>query len=238
MKYFSIIIFFLLPAYSFGQSYSKSWKDLNYAGDSMICHRLDIYLPKQQKPNYPVIISVYGSAWMSNKSNGVDLGTLRSALLEAGFVIVTPNHRSSFDARFPAPMQDIKAAIRFVRANAAEYQIDTSFIGITGNSSWGNMAAMAGTSRNIRKYTLCSVTMDIEGSVGLPIAYSSSIDAVVEWFRLTNMLLMDSFGGTDFIHNDPKSPASLYIGGPIQENKGKCFLASPITYIDLLKKLT
>jgi len=46
------------------------------------------------------------------------------------------------------------------------------------------------------------------------------------------MLVMDSCGGTDFIHNDAKSPASLYIGGPIQENKDRCLLASPTTYID------
>jgi acetyl esterase/lipase len=136
------------------------------------------------------------------------------------------------DAKFPAPMNDIKAVIRFVRANASKYRLDTSFVGITGSSSGGNMAAMAGTSRYVKKHTLGAVTVDVEGNVGPYTSYSSSVDAVVDWFGPTNMLLMDSCGGTDFIHNDPKSPASLYIGGPIQENKDKCLLASPTTYID------
>jgi acetyl esterase/lipase len=232
MKQLLILITTFITVQCFGQEYSKSWKDLNYAGDTMIYHRLDIYLPKIQKPSYPVIISVYGSAWMSNRSKGADLSILGKILLDAGFAVVTPNHRSSFDAKFPAPMQDIKAAIRFVRANASKYQFDTTFVGITGSSSGANMAAMAGTSRNVKQFTIGNTTIDVEGKVGPNLTFSSSVDAVVEWFGPTNMLLMDSCGGTDFIHNDAHSPASMYIGGPIQDNKEKCLLASPITYVD------
>lgn len=233
MRRFSIFFIMLIGIAScYGQQLSKSWKDLNYAGDSMVYHKLDIYLPQIQKASYPVVLSVYGSAWMSNSSKGAALGSLGKALLDAGFAVVTPNHRSSMDAKFPAPMQDIKAAIRFVRANAAKYQLDTSFVGITGSSSGGNMAAMAGTSRYVKTFTLGGITLDIEGKVGPYTAYSSSVDAVVDWFGPTNMLVMDSCGGTDFKHNDANSPASLYIGGPIQENKEKCLMASPTTYID------
>ncbi|HSO85606.1 MAG TPA: alpha/beta hydrolase, partial [Draconibacterium sp.] len=229
------IIFYLLlfaSLNSFSQSFSKNWKDINYAGDSMNFHKLDIYLPVEVKPEYPVVISIYGSAWLANNAKGADLPTLGKALLEAGFAVVTPNHRSSFDAKFPAQVNDIKAVIRFVRANAEKYQLDTSFVGITGSSSGGSLAAMAGTSCNVKNYTLGTATADIEGTTGTNTAFRSSVDAVVDWFGPTNMLVMDSCGGTDFIHNDVKSPASLYIGGPIQENKDKTLLASPITYID------
>ena len=232
MKYFAILIFSFITLNGFGQQYSKSWKNINYAGDTMVYHMLDIYLPQTPKPNYPVVIYIYGSAWMSNRSKGADMNSIGKALLDAGFAVVTPNHRSSFDAKFPASMNDIKAAIRFVRANAEKYQLNTSFVGISGSSSGGNMAAMAGTSGNIKNYTFGKTTLDIEGKVGQNTAYSSSVDAVVDWFGPTNMLLMDSCGGTDFIHNAANSPASLYIGGAIQENKEKCLLASPITYID------
>jgi Esterase/lipase len=232
MKLFYTGALFLMSVFCFGQQHPTSWKDINYAGDTVNYHRLDIYLPATPKSSYPVVIYVYGSAWLSNRSKGADMNTIGKALLDAGFAVVTPNHRSSMDAKFPAPMNDIKAAIRFVRANAAAYQLDTSFIGISGSSSGGNMAAMAGTSRNIRKYTLGKTTLDIEGEVGANTATSSSVDAVVDWFGPTNMLVMDSCGGTNFIHNAANSPASLYIGGPIQENKEKCLLASPITYVD------
>lgn len=232
MKYLSFIAAVLCCLTSLGQSWSKCWKDVNYAGDSMVYHRMDIYLPKVEKASYPVVISIYGSAWMANNAKGADLSTIGNSLLNAGFAVVVPNHRASWEAKFPAPMNDIKAAIRFVRANAATYQMDTSFVGITGSSSGGNMAAMAGCSRFVKQKTIGNVTVDIEGSVGTFNNISSSVDAVVDWFGPTNMLKMDSCGGTDFIHNDPKSPASLYIGGPIQENKEKTLLASPTTYVD------
>lgn len=232
MKYALVLILLFMNTISICQQYSKSWKDLNYASDSMAYHNLDIYLPEVDKPSYPAIIVIYGSAWFANNLKGSDLKTLGKALLDSGFAVVMPNHRSSMDAKFPAQIHDIKAAIRFIRANADQYHIDTSFVGITGSSSGGNMAAMAGTSRNVNQFTLGNITLDIEGDIGSYTNYSSSVDAVVDWFGPTNMLVMDSCATTNFIHNDAKSPASLYIGGPIQENKEKCLLASPTTYID------
>lgn len=231
----NLFTFFILTLFYINcscQQYSKSWKDLNYAGDTMTYHNLDIYLPVVKKPTYPAIISIYGSAWLANNLKGADLKILGKALLDAGFAVITPNHRSSYDAKFPAQVNDIKAVIRFIRANAQKFQIDTSFIGITGSSSGGSLAAMAGTSRFVKQYTHGSATVNIEGDLGPYTDYSSSVDAVVDWFGPTNMLVMDSCGTTKLIHNSANSPASLYIGGPIQDNKDKCLLASPTTYID------
>lgn len=236
MKKSLILIFALSFCFSngFSQQYSKSWKDVNYAGDTMVYHKMDIYLPpttvKQTAP-FPAVVLIYGSAWLSNKSKGADMNSLGQSLLNAGFAVITPNHRSSFDAKFPAQMNDIKASIRFLRGNASQYSIDTTFIGITGSSSGGNMAAMAGTTRYVKTKKLGDITVDIEGKVGAYTSHSSSVDAVVDFFGPTNMLVMDSCGGTDFIHNDAGSPASLYIGGAIQMNKDKTLLASPTTYV-------
>jgi len=231
MKNLTLLIALTSVLSCFSQEYSEVWKDVNYAGDTMGYHNLDIYLPDIEKPSYPVIIIIYGSAWYSNNSKGIDLPVLGKPLLDAGFAVVFPNHRSSFDARFPAQVNDIKACIRFVRANAGKYNLDTSFIGITGSSSGGSLAAMAGTSGYVKTYTLGNVTVDMEGDLGNYRGFSSSVDAVVDWFGPSNMLVMDSCGGTDFIHNDVKSPASIYIGGPIQENKDRCLLADPATFI-------
>src|SRR4030042_1293080 len=135
MKCFKIILLSIFCINCTSQQYSKSWIDLNYADDTMKYHRLDIYLPQVKKPTYPVVFLIYGSAWFGNDRKGNDLNTIGKALLDAGFAVVTPNHRSSKDAIFPAQIHDVKAAVRFVRANAKDYQIDTSFIGITGSSS-------------------------------------------------------------------------------------------------------
>ncbi len=231
MKRFTIVIFSLVYINCFSQQYSKSWKDLNYAGDTMTYHNLDIYLPKVEKPAYPAVISIYGSAWFGNNLKGTDLATLGKALLDAGFAVITPNHRSSMDAKFPAQINDIKATIRFIRANSSKYQIDTSFIGVTGSSSGGHLAALAGTSGYVRQYSVGSATVDIEGNVGQYGTYSSTVDAVVDWFGPTNFLVMDSCGSS-MVHNAPNSPESSLIGGPIQDNADKCALANPITYVD------
>lgn len=231
MKQFTAIILSLLCLNSFGQQYSKSWKDLNYAGDSMNYHNLDIYLPKGEKLIYPVVVVIYGSAWLSNNSKGTDLKTLGKTLLDAGFAIVMPNHRSSRDVIFPAQINDIKAVVRYIRANAENYQIDTSFIGITGSSSGGHLASLTGTSRFVKQFSVGSESADIEGNVGEFTSFSSSVDAVVDWFGPTDFMVMDSCGSS-MAHNAPNSPESKLIGGPIQDNKDKCTLANPITYVD------
>jgi acetyl esterase/lipase len=192
---------------------------------------LDLYLPEVEKPSYPVVVLIYGSAWFGNNLKGTNLATLGKALLDAGFAVVTPNHRSSMDAKFPAQINDIKAVVRFIRGNSEDYQIDTSFIGITGSSSGGHLASLAGTSGFVNQYTVGAITEDIEGSVGQYLTYSSSVNAVVDWFGPTDFLVMDSCG-SNINHNASDSPESSLIGGLIQDNEDKCALANPITYVD------
>jgi len=124
MKQFLIFIFSLIIYTNCsGQQYSKSWKDLDYVGDGKVYHKLDIYLPQANKQTYPVVIVIYGSAWFSNNLKETVLPSLGKPLLDAGFAIVTPNHRSSMDAKFPAQINDIKAVIRFTRANAENIKL-------------------------------------------------------------------------------------------------------------------
>ena len=149
--------------------YSVKYADVDYAGDGEVFHRLDIYLPEERKESYPVVIHIYGSAWFSNNSKGMaDLGTICQALLDAGYAVVTPNHRSSGDAAFPAQINDIKAVVRFIRANAAQYRLDPSFIAASGFSSGGHLAALAATSADVEQ---------LEGEVGGNLQFSSAVDA-------------------------------------------------------------
>lgn len=231
MKQIALIILCVLQLNSFGQKTSKSWKDVNYAGDSNAFHKLDIYLPEVEKPAYPVVIAVYGSAWFSNNSKGSVLGNIGKPLLEAGYAVIAPNHRSSNDAKFPAQINDIKAVVRFVRANAEKYKLDSSFVAITGFSSGGHLAALTGTSGSVGSFTVGSESADLEGKVGENTAFKSSVDAVVDWFGPTDFLKMDSCGSS-MAHNPANSPESNLIGGAIQENKDKCALANPITYVN------
>jgi acetyl esterase/lipase len=211
---------------------SKYWLDINYADDDMIGHRLDIHLPKNGKAPFPIVITVYGSAffWNSSKANTFKDG-LGQTLLKSGFAVVSINHRSSSDAKFPAAIHDVKAAIRFIRANAAKFSLDNSFIGITGWSSGGYLSVLTGTTNATKTDKIGGLDIDIEGNVGKYLQTNSQVNAVVDWFGPTDFLIMDECGST-MSHNDVKSPESSFVGGAIQENKEKTALTNPINYVN------
>ena len=101
---------------------SKTWLDIDYAGDAIIGHKLDVFLPKKGKAPFPIIVTIYGSAWFSNSAKGSCFKDgFGQALLNQGFAVVSINHRSSADAIWPAQLHDIKAAVRFIRANATKF---------------------------------------------------------------------------------------------------------------------
>lgn len=201
--------------------YSQKFTDVNYAGDGEVYHNLDIYLPKEEKASYPVVIHIYGSAWYSNNSKGMaDLGTICNALLNAGYAVVTPNHRSSGDAKFPAQINDIKAVIRFVRAHAAEYKFDPSFIATSGFSSGGHLASLAATSNGVVK---------LEGTVGDNLAYSSLANAACDWSGPVDMFHMDCAGDRG---EGASAPEEAVMGFPIKGNEDRFAALNATSYID------
>lgn len=201
--------------------YSQKFADVNYAGDGEVYHNLDIYLPKVEKETYPVVIHIYGSAWYSNNSKGMaDLGTICNALLNAGYAVVTPNHRSSGDAKFPAQINDIKAVVRFVRAHAAEYKFDTSFIATSGFSSGGHLASLAATSNGV---------VALEGKVGENLDYSSLVNAACDWSGPVDMFHMDCAGDRG---EGASAPEEAVMGFPIKGNEDRFAALNATSYID------
>ena len=124
---------------------SPTYSDVAYAAKSP-AQKLDIYLPSGGTKPYPVIVTVHGGAFsMGDKADGQQTPML--AALDRGYVVVSVNYRLSAEATYPAAVQDVKAAIRFLRANAAEYGLDPGRIAAWGDSAGGYLAAMAGTDR-------------------------------------------------------------------------------------------
>lgn len=213
---------------SFSQDAEKQWLNLNYADDGKEYHNLDIYLPNQEKPAYQAIIIIYGSAWFGNNLKQFAFNSLGKPLLESGFAVIAINHRSSSDAAYPAQINDVKAAIRFVRANAEKYRIDASFIGITGFSSGGHLAALAGASNNVKEFTMNQTTIDVEGNIGSYTPVSSSVNAVVDWFGPIDLARMDNCERP----KEGNSPEAALIRGNPADNPDIIALLSPITYLD------
>jgi acetyl esterase/lipase len=213
---------------SFGQTPENQIINLNYANDEKVYHNLDIYLPNSVQPTYKAVIVIYGSAWFGNNLKKSGFDALGKQLLENGFAVIAINHRSSSDAAYPAQINDVKAAIRFVRANAAKYKIDASFIGITGFSSGGHLASLAGTSNNVKEFTVGKKTVDIEGNIGEYTSVSSSVNAVADWFGPIDMALMDDCKKP----KDGNSPEAALIKGNPADNLDMIALLNPITFID------
>ncbi len=210
---------------SFGQA--AQWTDINYAGDSLEGHKLDIYLPPGEGP-HKVVVLIYGSAWFANNMKQMAFQSMGKPLLDGGFAVVSINHRSSGDAKFPAQINDVKAAVRFIRAHADEYRLDTSFVGITGFSSGGHLSSLAGTTNGVGLYKAGATEMDIEGSVGDCTSFSSRVDAVVDWFGPIDMTRMENCSTT----KGPDSPEAALIGGAPAEHPDILALLNPMTYID------
>lgn len=209
--------------------YSLKIADLNYVGDGEVYHTLDIYLPKVEKESYPVVIHIYGSAWFSNNSKGMaDLNTICAALLDAGYAVVTPNHRASTDARYPAQIHDIKAVIRFIRGEASKYKLDTSFIATSGFSSGGHLASLAAVTTGLKTYTLGDDTIDLEGNLGAYTSESSEVNAACDWSGPVDLQNMDCGEGLKM----PKSPEEVMIGVPMEGNENKYALLSPIFFVN------
>ena len=209
---------------------SQEWKDVNYAGDDQAYHTCDIYLPKKEAESYPVVIHIYGSAWFSNSSKGMaDLGTIVKSLLEAGYAVVCPNHRSSMDAKWPAQIHDIRAVIRFVRGEAKKYKFDTSFIATSGFSSGGHLASIAATTSGTKQAKVGTVDIDLEGNLGNYLQESSTVNAACDWSGPVDLTAMDCGEGMKMGEN---SPEDVILNSKLAKEPDKYLSLSATNYVD------
>lgn len=194
--------------------------DLGYATASTR-QKLDLYLPQGNGP-FPLVIWIHGGGFMlGDKANpeAVD------KLLPKGYAVASLNYRLSGEAKFPAPVQDAKTAVRWLRANAAKYNLNPQKFAAWGASAGGNLVAMLGTS--------CGVEA-LEGKELGNADQSSCVQAVVDWFGPTDFLQMDKqFAGTSCpqTHDAADSPESKLIGAAIQTKPDVVKAANPITYV-------
>jgi len=208
-------------------------KDLAYAPaqpSGSQGHLLDLYVPESGHP-LPLVIFTSGSGWLADSGRtGAD--KVAAQLNPAGYAVAGVAIRSSSQARFPAQLYDIKAAIRWLRANAARYNLDPGRVAVMGDSSGGWATAMAAVTQNIP---------ELEGNVGTT-GPSSSVQAAVPFYPPTDFLQMDAhmvdncrpfnsqFGLTD-CHSDARSPESRLLGCRITACPDKVAAADPLTYI-------
>jgi len=191
-------------------------RDLEYVPGGHERQKLDLYLPAGATEPLPVIVWIHGGAWRAGSKQNCPA----RRFCARGYAVASINYRLSQHATFPAQLEDCKAAIRYLRANAAKYNLDPGRFGVWGSSAGGHLAAMVGTTGRVEEF-----------EKGPNLDYASTVQAACDFFGPTDFTTMSSFPSR-MDHDSPESPESKLIGGPIQQNKDKCRRASPITYID------
>jgi acetyl esterase/lipase len=202
----------------------RKWIDVPYANASP-AQKLDIYLPNDGDGPYPVIVAIHGGGFkFGDKASGEIVPML--AALDRGYAVVSINYRLSGEAKWPAPIQDVKAAIRWIKANSAKYRFEPNRIATWGDSAGGYLSAMAGVSAGIDA---------LEDKQMGSADQTSRVQAAVDWFGPIDFLKMDEQFKTSGIdgmkHSTPDSFESQLLGQPITDAPDVVKAASPETYI-------
>lgn len=201
----------------------KKFLDVPYVTGGGERQTLDLYVPTTVK-NPPLVMSVHGGGWRQGdklRPRGL------TELLEAGIAVATINYRLSSQAQFPAQLEDAKAAVRWLRANAARHGYDSARIGAWGGSAGGHLVALLGTTGGVKEF-----------DVGENFGVSSAVQAVANWYGPTDFLQMDAQLPADMKgmkHDIATSPESLLIGGLISAHPDRVRRANPITYLGSAK---
>lgn len=184
--------------------------------------QLDLYLPgasDSPKKSNPVIVIIHGGAWMSGDKNHPPAIKL---LIRHGYAIASINYRLTGQFTHPAQINDCKAAIRYLRAHAREYGLDPERIGVWGQSAGGHLAALLGTSGDVK---------ELEGNLGNE-NFSSKVQAVVDWCGPSDLLSIASQAKPNCKINfrSPNNPVAALMGPSV--SPAGYLTASPVQYID------
>ncbi len=187
-------------------------RDLPYVSNGGPLQKLDLYLPNTPGPARPLVVFIHGGAWRAgSKENNP-----AKFLVPSGYVVASINYRFTQDAKFPAQIEDCKSAIRWLRAHAAEYGIDSRRIGVWGASAGGHLVALLGVTGQTKEF-----------DQGENLDQSSAVQCVVDWF-----------GPTDFLTHKQvieakygNSSVEQLLGGTVKDHPDTARKASPLYYV-------
>lgn len=192
-------------------------RDIEFARVGDVVLKLDLHLPAtNMRP--VLIIWVHGGAWRSGSKAGMPLGEL----VEAGYPVASVDYRLSTQAKFPAQIHDLKAAIRFLRGHGSEWKLPTTNLVIAGDSAGGHLAALVGVSNG---------HAELEGEVGMDRGQSSAVQGIISFYggaNLTTILQQSTPHGLSV-----RVPAlELLLGGQPDDVPALARLASPVFHVD------
>ncbi len=208
------------------------YSQVSMRGYSNVALKMDVLVPQlaDKKAKMPAIIFVTGGGFINaNKDNYLHQ---RMILAERGYVVASIQYRVAPTVKFPAPVEDVKAAVRYLRSHADKFNVDAKHIGLYGGSAGGYLVAMAGTTNGDKKY-----------DVGENLNVSSDVQAVVDVYGISDMFTI----GSDYSeevqqkHMSAGATEALWINGSgvfggldggIMADPEATKQASPVTHVD------
>jgi acetyl esterase/lipase len=206
----------------------------NYVGYRPL--QLDLYLHADRavaKPR-PLVIWVHGGGW--NRGDARQSGAFTdwpgvlATLAARGYVVASVDYRLSGEAKFPAQVQDVKAAIRFLRSKAGEYGIDTARVYLWGGSAGGHLAGLAAVSCGVTAFDPSASTGRLAGSQmksAVPLPQSDCVQGAALWYGVFDFNPAGEAPGTALA---AKTVAALFGCDPAA-CRDALAAASPITYV-------
>ena len=188
--------------------------DLVYGKGGDVDLKLDLAIPREGNGPFPALVCIHGGGWRGGDRK--QLAKSIEVFAGRGYVAATISYRLTHVAAFPAQIEDCKAAVRWLRANAAKYHIDPDRIGAIGFSAGGHLACLLGTTR---------ASDALEGTGGNP-TQSSRVQAVVSFFGPTD------FTTKNWSDDLEKSVLVPLVGASFGDRPDLYKRASPVTYVN------
>ena len=188
-------------------------KNIEYSNPDDQHLQLNMARPSVGQGPFPAVVCIHGGGFRAGSREGFNRLCLN--LAQHGYVAVTVSYRLAPKYQFPAAVHDVKAAVRWMRANADKYNIDPNRIGTTGGSAGGHLAQFLGVTSDVGNF---------EGDGGNA-DYSSSVDCVVNFY-----------GPSDFTKSydasvDAAEVLPLFLGGNVQQERRRHIEASPLYWV-------
>lgn len=196
------------------RSSARELRDVPYVSGGHERQRLDLFLPPEDGAVHPLVVWIHGGGWEGGNKDRCPA----RPLVARGYAVASLNYRLSQHATYPAQIEDCKAAIRWLRAHAAEHGIDRERVGVWGASAGGHLVALLGTTGHLRDF-----------DVGENLEQSSRVQCVIDWF-----------GPADFLHygdppwrglDYPKGVVAKLLGGTVSSDPERARRASPVYFV-------
>ena len=205
----------------------KVTTDIEYGRVGQRPLKLDLYEPKDCNQPVPGVVLIHGGGWKGGDRNIYRFYCIR--LAEKGYVAATVSYRFSKEAPFPAAVQDVKCAVRWMRASAAEHHIDPAKIGALGASAGGHLSMMLGYTPEVRALEGDGGHADVSSRVQAVIDFYGPTDLTTEFARSADVV-KDFMGGKTYeesadlyrqaspmMHLTKKAPPTLILHGTIDD---------------------